>query len=74
MPEHHLTTYIFYVKVPDGPVVQWYFRGCCHSDVVEVLGARMPVLLTFDLEGEHNDCKTAGVPNTHHLYLNSIYI
>jgi len=46
---NHLATYIFYVKVPDGPVFKFYFGGCCHINVFKVLGAMIPVLLTFHL-------------------------
>lgn len=45
----HIATHIFNVKVPDGPVLQWYFRGHCDVDIFKVLGANIPVLLTFDL-------------------------
>lgn len=45
-----MTTYIFNIKVPDGPVFQWYGRNCCHIDVFKVLRAIVPVLLTFDLK------------------------
>lgn len=49
LPEQ-LTTYIFNIKVPDGPVFQWYLRNCCHIDVIKVAGGKAPVLLTFDLK------------------------
>lgn len=47
------TTYIFNIKVPDGPVFQRYVRNCCHIDIFKVLGAGIPVLLTFDLKQTH---------------------
>ena len=58
-PQRHFPKYmmpvitcIFNVKVPDGPVFKWYIRGRGHSDVFKVLGAKVPVLLTFYLEKE----------------------
>lgn len=45
-----MTTYIFNIKVPDGPVFQRYVRNCCHIDVFKVAGAKAPVLLTFYLK------------------------
>lgn len=44
------TTHIFNVKVPEGPVLKCYFRGCFYNDVVTPLGTRTPILLTFYLE------------------------
>lgn len=44
------TTYIFNIKVPDGPVFQRYVRNWCHIDVFKACGAVIPVLLTFDLK------------------------
>lgn len=44
------STYIFNIKVPDGPVFQRYVRNWCHIDVFKALGAVIPVLLTFDLK------------------------
>lgn len=50
----YVTTYIFNVKVPDGPVLQWYFGGHGDVDVFKVLGAKIPVPLTFNLEKDHS--------------------
>lgn len=47
------STYIFNIKVPDGPVFQGYVRNRCHIDVFKALGAEVPVLLTFDLQQTH---------------------
>lgn len=59
------TTHIFNIKVPDGPVLQWYFRGHCDVDIVKVLGANIPVLLTFNLGNVQNKLKEKGHKEKH---------
>lgn len=71
-----ITTHIFYVKVPKGPVLQWYFRGHCDVDIVKVLGANIPVLLTFNLEKlfRNNWMKNIAEKNTTEMMENMKYV